>query len=117
MAKTPKTPRERALFTSDYRFFRGDAPDAGERLGYAALREWVLATGSGLINEGVTKPARPPGNPGADVSFVQPDFDDSAWRKLDLPHDWGVEGAFDQALPGETGKLPWQGAGWYGISR
>src|SRR5688572_26919393 len=108
MANTPKKPRERALFTSDYRFFRGHAPDAGARLSYAALREWVLATGTGLINAGVAKPARPPGNPGADVSFVQPDFDDSAWRKLDLPHDWGVEGAFDQALPGETGKLPWQ---------
>jgi beta-galactosidase len=113
MAKTPKTPRERALFTSGYRFFRGDAPDAGARLSYPALREWVLATGTGLINEGVAKPARPPGNPGGDVSFVQPDFDDSAWRKLDLPHDWGVEGPFDQELPGETGKLPWQGAGWY----
>lgn len=40
-------------------------------------------------------------------------FDDSAWRKLDLPHDWGVEGAFDIDLPGETGKLPWPGIGWY----
>ena len=21
-----------------------------------------------------------------------PDFDDKAWRKLDLPHDWSIEG-------------------------
>lgn len=40
-------------------------------------------------------------------------FDDSGWRTLDLPHDWGVEGAFDIDLPGETGKLPWEGVGWY----
>lgn len=113
MSRTPKNPRERTLFTSDYRFFRGDAPDAGTRLRYEALREWVLATGTELINEGVAKPLRPSGNPGGDVSFVQPEFDDSAWRKLDLPHDWGVEGPFAQELPGETGKLPWQGAGWY----
>src|ERR1035438_7926720 len=23
---------------------------------------------------------------------AQPAFDDSAWRKLDLPHDWSIEG-------------------------
>jgi beta-galactosidase len=40
-------------------------------------------------------------------------FDDSGWRRLDLPHDWGVEGPFDMELPGGTGKLPWKGLGWY----
>ena len=40
-------------------------------------------------------------------------YDDSSWRVLDLPHDWGVEGDFDIDLPGETGKLPWAGVGWY----
>jgi len=39
--------------------------------------------------------------------------DDAGWRKLDLPHDWGIEGPFDQDLPGATGKLPWFGVGWY----
>ncbi len=42
-----------------------------------------------------------------------PAFDDSAWRRLDLPHDWGVEGPFRQELENETGKLPWPGIGWY----
>jgi beta-galactosidase len=113
MAKTTASPRERLRFTSDYRFFRGDAPDAGERLHYSALREWVLASGTDLINAGVRKPVRPSGNPGSDVSFVTPEFDDRSWRKLDLPHDFGVEGPFSQDLPGETGKLPWQGVAWY----
>ena len=40
-------------------------------------------------------------------------FNDSGWRKLNLPHDWGIEGPFKQAYPGETGKLPWWGIGWY----
>ncbi len=35
------------------------------------------------------------------------------WRKLDLPHDWGIEGPFRQELAGNTGKLPWKGIGWY----
>ena len=41
------------------------------------------------------------------------DYDDARWRSLDLPHDWGVEGNFNIDLPGETGKLPWAGVGWY----
>jgi beta-galactosidase len=42
-----------------------------------------------------------------------PEFDDSDWRLLDLPHDWGIEGPFDQNAPGETAKLPYSGVGWY----
>ncbi|MGA3288600.1 MAG: beta-galactosidase GalB [Bacteroidota bacterium] len=38
---------------------------------------------------------------------------DSLWRKLDLPHDWGIEGPFRMDLPSSTGKLPWAGIGWY----
>ena len=40
-------------------------------------------------------------------------FDDSGWRLLDVPHDWGIEGPFRDDLPGDTGKLPWKGIGWY----
>jgi beta-galactosidase len=49
---------------------------------------------------------------GAD-SAAQPGFDDGRWRQLGLPHDWGIEGPFTQAYPGETAKLPWWGVGWY----
>ena len=34
---------------------------------------------------------------------------DTVSRKLDLPHDWGVEQPFLQENPGETGKLAWWG--------
>ena len=34
-------------------------------------------------------------------------------RKLDLPHDWGVEEPFLQENPGETGKLAWWGKATY----
>jgi beta-galactosidase len=45
---------------------------------------------------------------------AQPDFDDSAWRKLDLPHDWSIEGPFDPSAPagGAGANLP-TGIGWY----
>lgn len=43
-----------------------------------------------------------------------PDFDDSGWRILELPHDWAVEGDFSADNPSGTGggALP-GGIGWY----
>jgi Beta-galactosidase/beta-glucuronidase len=41
------------------------------------------------------------------------EVNDAAWRKLDLPHDWAIEGPFRIELTGETGKLPYKGIGWY----
>ena len=43
-----------------------------------------------------------------------PAFDDSGWRKLSVPHDWGVEGPFDAKNParGAGAFLP-AGVGWY----
>lgn len=42
------------------------------------------------------------------------DFDDSKWRRLNLPHDWSIEGAFSEKAPAGTGggALP-GGVGWY----
>jgi beta-galactosidase len=56
---------------------------------------------------------QPAGEPGKGVSYAQPEFNDSQWRLLNLPHDWGIEGPFQQDYPGETGKLPWWGVAWY----
>ena len=39
---------------------------------------------------------------------------DGSTRTVNLPHDWGVEGEFNQEYPGETGKLPWWGKARYG---
>lgn len=40
-------------------------------------------------------------------------FDDSEWRKLDLPHDWAIEGPFDIKYNARAGGLPFHGTGWY----
>lgn len=104
--------RERVSFNNNWRFTKDDPAGAEAQLAYAALKPYLLATGKdfGVIQPA---PARPEGNPGAEVTYAQPGFDDTGWRKLNLPHDWGVEGPFRQELPGETGKLPWWGVGWY----
>lgn len=40
-------------------------------------------------------------------------FDDSAWQKVRLPHDWAISGPYDPLGDANTGKLPWKGEGWY----
>lgn len=43
-----------------------------------------------------------------------PSFNDSKWRKLDVPHDWSIEGPYDMTNPTSRGGgyLP-AGIGWY----
>lgn len=41
-------------------------------------------------------------------------FDDSAWRTLDLPHDWSIEGPFAKTnKTGGAGAFLPSGVGWY----
>jgi len=44
----------------------------------------------------------------------QPRFDDRAWRRLDVPHDWSIEGTPREDAPGggRVGYFP-NGTGWY----
>lgn len=43
----------------------------------------------------------------------QTNYDDSSWRILDLPHDWAIEGPFDEKYDTRTGGLPIYGTAWY----
>jgi beta-galactosidase len=43
----------------------------------------------------------------------RPDFDDSGWDVVSVPHDWAIAGPFIPDGDGSTGKLPWRGEGWY----
>ena len=49
-------------------------------------------------------------SPGAE----SPGFDASGWRKLDVPHDWSIEGNFRESAP-TTGAGAWlpSGVAWY----
>lgn len=50
-----------------------------------------------------------------DVSGAEmPDYDDSSWRTLNLPHDWAIEGDFSEKNPSGAGggALP-GGVAWY----
>ncbi len=43
---------------------------------------------------------------------VSPAFDDSDWRKVNLPHDWSIEGPYSTEFSSGNGYLP-GGIGWY----
>ena len=77
-------PRTVEDFNFDWRFTLGDTPEAAASVDAKAY------------------------------SWAAPDFDDSDWRSLHLPHDWSIEGEFSPDNPSGTsgGALP-GGIGWY----
>lgn len=109
------TARERLAFNEGWLFTKDDPAGTGDALSYAKQKPWLLPSATTLTrnNTNVASARRPEGNIGAGVAYTQPGLDDSAWRKLSLPHDWAIEGPFKQEYPGETGKLKWWGAVWY----
>jgi beta-galactosidase len=108
-----RTPaRERTSFNAGWRFQKDDPRGFEGVLSYERIKESVKATGYEFLASS-TNGTRVGGLLSANVPYTQRSFDDRSWRQLDLPHDWGIEGAFKQEYSGETGKLPWWGVGWY----
>jgi beta-galactosidase len=69
--------RERIQLDRNWRFALGHAADVS--------RDFEFARSRYLIKAGEGKGA------------AKPDFDDSAWRPVDLPHDWAIELPYDPA--------------------
>jgi beta-galactosidase len=64
-------PREQLLFDFGWKFQFGHGTDPARDLGFGTGQGDFAKTG--------------------DFAFSKANFDDSKWRSLDLPHDWGVE--------------------------
>lgn len=91
--------RERLLLDFGWKFHLGDPADLDPAIfAYPevdALERTALAH---LEEEPKLVPLRRTPtdiNAAPPVAFALPDFDDSAWRSLDLPHDWAVELPFN----------------------
>ena len=105
---------ERTSFNENWRFQKDDPAGAEGVLAYPKTKDWIRTMGNEyVLTSDAVKSARPSGNLGEDVSYTNANFDDSAWRQLNLPHDWAIEGDFIKTLSGETGKRPFAGIGWY----
>jgi len=126
-SKLKKNPREKLLLDQGWRFQLGDPADVTTNvtdypeIAYIAQlqRDQVSGPGSETYyeNQRVDIFAT---HAGEDVSFVQPNYDDSAWRLLDLPHDWAVELPFDPSADRGHGykaignsKFGSNNIGWY----
>jgi beta-galactosidase len=102
-AGEPNTLRERLLLDYGWRFALGNANDPDKDFGFGKLRREGTFAKAGRVD-----------GPAA------PRFDDSAWRKVSLPHDWAVELPFvnDPILVEHGGKplgreFPETSIGWY----
>lgn len=127
------SPRERISIDSDWRFHSGDPEGAGGLLydilpeasenGTVAkpspvvtglLKPWILPTGNAFIWDLARRHVRPEGDPGGNLDYVRPDFNDHDWRSVNLPHDWAIEGPFlTTGNYGGMGRLKSWGVGWY----
>jgi beta-galactosidase len=137
------SPRERIAIDDGWRFTKGDPPGNAVSLLYdvrpdatdarddrpadaqpqaraevesrtPTIKRWILPTGNPFIKDPARRHARPGGNWGGEVAYVRPDFDDSSWRRVGLPHDWAIEGPFLASGPhGGMGRLPSWGVAWY----
>lgn len=93
-------PRTRVNIDAGWRFALGHATDASQDYGHGTAPFFFAKAGYG----------------DGPASLK---FDDRAWRKLDLPHDWAVEAPFDGKASGNHGSkavgpgFPERSIGWY----
>jgi beta-galactosidase len=102
IAAQPKvaSPREKLLLDFGWTFFQGNGNDPAKDLGFGAGQEAFAKSG--------------------EFDFATAAFDDSHWRRINLPHDWAVELPFvhDESLQGHGYKplgrnYPETSVGWY----
>lgn len=138
--------RQRISINDGWRFYKYDSPTKADNLIYdvrpdvtdkkenmvadakptesieikatqEVLKPWILPTGNSFIKDPAKRYTRPKGNPGGSFPFVQNNFDDSSWEKVDLPHDWAIKGPFmtgsNPEVGGGMGRLPSNGVAWY----
>ena len=72
-----QTGRETILLDDGWRFALGHAADPAKDFDFGAAHSYASVDGWG--------------------GAIRPNFDDSTWRAVDLPHDWAVELPFVQA--------------------
>ncbi|MCX6938273.1 MAG: DUF4982 domain-containing protein [Verrucomicrobia bacterium] len=106
--------RERIELADGWRFLHEDIPmaDTGLPPFYAQVKDWVLPARNAFVSTDAAL-ARPVAPAPATPAYARAECDDRAWQAVTVPHDWAITGPFRQDLPGETGKLPWHGVGWY----
>ena len=87
-----------------WRFVKADDPAAGTSLTLHAMSAILDRAEKGGNLEGLSLPA---------FTWAKPEFNDSSWRTVRVPHDWGVDSPFDSDRPYGDAFLDVTGVGWY----
>ena len=107
VASADTVTRERDLLDAGWRFQLGDPVDVTTNVTvYPEIPDLTKLEDSGTgaeftganseTNLMTLRPDPVATHAGENVSFVMTNYNDSAWRLLNLPHDWVVELGFDQ---------------------
>lgn len=94
-------------------------PDLENLTDVTILKPWILPTGNKFIEDPSKRYTRPNSEAAINITFAQPDFNDTSWTDVTVPHDWAIAGPFytepdDVAIVGGgMGRLPVFGVGWY----
>jgi len=95
------SPRQRISLDAGWRFRLGDPADVTTNVTVypeiSDLAKLQLADINAEIQLESQRPDPVATHAGEAVSFVTTNYDDGAWRALDLPHDWFVELPFDSS--------------------
>ena len=109
------SPRARILLDAGWRFQLGDPADVTTNVTYYPEISDLAKLDADEVGSGTKRsetymetirvdPIAT--HAGENVSFVQTNYDDSAWRQLNLPHDWVVELPFNSSADGSHGFKP-----------
>lgn len=80
-------------------------------VGGTSKTEW--ASVREIIFTGVDNNPIPVRNGQNALVHAAPTASEDGYKNVQLPHDWAIESHFLADEPNETGKLPWNGWGWY----
>jgi beta-galactosidase len=111
--------RERILFNDNWLFSFGDPAGSGNEFAWDSLKSSLAHIGNlEFLSKHVSQNQQSSSGSNAEprkfaADVLQNKFDDSQWRKLDLPHDWAAEGNFETAFDNPMGRLKNWGPVWY----
>ena len=100
-----QSPRQRILLDAGWRFQLGDPSDVTTNVTWYPEIDYLPKLNSDEVGAGTNTETYMESiridpiatHAGENVSFVQTNYNDSAWRQLDLPHDWVVELPFSSS--------------------
>ena len=92
---------EKVPLKSGWRFIKTDDPSVGTNMTMQVMSDILDRSERGDLA----------GAPSFD--WAKATFDDSAWRQVRVPHDWGVDKPFDSDRPYGDAFLDVTGVGWY----